>query len=49
MSVAVPPLGCGLGNLAWRQVEPMLLSAARAMPEAVTVYVYGPPERSPAR
>ena len=49
VSVAVPPLGCGLGNLDWRQVRPMLIQAVRAMPEAVTVYIYAPRERSPAR
>lgn len=47
VSVAVPPLGCGLGNLDWRQVRPMLLAAARAMPDSVTAYIYAPTEMLP--
>jgi O-acetyl-ADP-ribose deacetylase (regulator of RNase III) len=40
-SVAVPALGCGLGGLAWKQVEPLILTAAAATPQ-VTWYVYPP-------
>lgn len=40
-SIAVPPLGCGLGGLDWGQVRPMIESAFSALPE-VTVIVYSP-------
>jgi O-acetyl-ADP-ribose deacetylase (regulator of RNase III) len=40
-SVAVPPLGCGLGGLAWETVKPMIEDAFAALPE-VRVEVYKP-------
>jgi O-acetyl-ADP-ribose deacetylase (regulator of RNase III) len=40
-SVAVPPLGCGLGGLDWRVVRPMIEKAFASLPE-VHVEVYEP-------
>jgi O-acetyl-ADP-ribose deacetylase (regulator of RNase III) len=40
-SVAVPPLGCGLGGLDWSQVRPMIETAFLALPE-VDVLVFEP-------
>jgi len=40
-SVAVPPLGCGLGGLEWGQVYPRIVRAFEQMPD-VRVLVYEP-------
>src|SRR5712671_638386 len=32
-SIAVPPLGCGLGGLDWRTVRPMIEGAFMSLPE----------------
>ncbi len=40
-SVAVPPLGCGLGGLDWSEVRPMIEEAFHAVPE-VHVLLYEP-------
>jgi len=40
-SVAIPPLGCGLGGLSWEQVKPMIQKAFDALPE-VQVFLYEP-------
>lgn len=40
-SVALPPLGCGNGGLAWRDVEPLIRSAFEALPN-VELLLYGP-------
>ncbi len=40
-SIAVPPLGCGLGGLDWRQVRPMIEEAFAAFPE-VKVLLFEP-------
>ena len=40
-SVAVPPLGCGLGGLDWGQVRPLIEEAFRTLPD-VRVLVYEP-------
>ena len=45
-SIAVPPLGCGLGGLRWSVVRPMIEGAFIAVPQ-VRVLLY-PPERTPA-
>lgn len=39
-SVAIPPLGCGLGNLSWSSVRPMIEEAFADQPD-VRVLVYG--------
>lgn len=50
-SIAVPPLGCGLGGLAWSDVEPLIERAVAGLP-AVRVVVFSPsdirPESRPA-
>jgi len=40
-SIAVPPLGCGLGSLDWRVVRPMIEDAFSALPD-VRVLLYEP-------
>ena len=40
-SVAVPPLGAGLGGLKWEQVRPLIEAAAREIPD-VQVIVFEP-------
>lgn len=40
-SIAVPPLGCGLGGLDWRKVRPMIEAAFSKLPE-VRVLLFGP-------
>lgn len=40
-SIAVPPLGCGLGGLDWRQVYPMIVSTFSGLPD-LRVIVYTP-------
>lgn len=40
-SIAVPPLGCGLGGLDWRVVRPMIEQAFAALPE-VRVLLFEP-------
>lgn len=40
-SIAIPPLGCGLGGLNWQEVRPMIEQAFHELPE-VRVLVYAP-------
>lgn len=40
-SIAVPPLGCGLGGLNWREVRPMIEAAFAELPE-VRVIMFEP-------
>lgn len=40
-SIAIPPLGCGLGGLNWKDVRPLIEQAFRDLPE-VRVLVYEP-------
>jgi O-acetyl-ADP-ribose deacetylase (regulator of RNase III) len=40
-SIAVPPLGCGLGGLDWRHVCPLIEQAFAAVPD-VQVLLYAP-------
>jgi O-acetyl-ADP-ribose deacetylase (regulator of RNase III) len=40
-SIAVPPLGCGLGGLAWEDVRPMIVGAFAALPD-VRVVLFEP-------
>jgi O-acetyl-ADP-ribose deacetylase (regulator of RNase III) len=46
-SIAVPPLGCGNGGLAWRDVQPMIVEALGDLP-GVDVVVYPPKGAPPA-
>lgn len=32
-SIAIPPLGCGLGGLDWKKVRPLIIEAFQAVPE----------------
>lgn len=41
MSIAVPPLGCGLGGLDWYEVRPLIERAFEALPD-VRVLLYEP-------
>lgn len=47
-SIALPPLGCGNGGLAWAAVEPMIREAFACLPD-VDVRVYPPAGAPPAR
>ncbi|MBW8038457.1 MAG: macro domain-containing protein [Planctomycetes bacterium] len=40
-SIAIPPLGCGLGGLSWSQVKPMIEKAFDALAD-VHVFLYEP-------
>ncbi len=40
-SIAIPPLGCGLGGLSWDEVRPLIEQAFHALPE-VRVLIYAP-------
>jgi len=40
-SIAIPPLGCGLGGLKWEQVKPMIQKAFENLPD-VHVLLYEP-------
>lgn len=40
-SIAIPPLGCGLGGLEWRDVRPLILQAFAQLPEVQT-FVFAP-------
>ncbi len=40
-SVAIPPLGCGLGGLNWKRIRPMIQEALSVLPE-VTVNLFEP-------
>jgi O-acetyl-ADP-ribose deacetylase (regulator of RNase III) len=40
-SIAIPPLGCGLGGLDWGKVRPLIIEAFQPIPE-VTVLLFEP-------
>lgn len=40
-SIAIPPLGCGLGGLNWEDVKPLITEAFQALPE-VNVLLFEP-------
>lgn len=41
-SIAIPPLGCGLGGLDWNTVREMIVSALEGIGEDVDVQIFGP-------
>lgn len=41
-SIAIPPLGCGLGGLEWSRVRPLIESAAKRMGDDVRVVIFAP-------
>lgn len=41
-SIAIPPLGCGLGGLRWEDVQPLIVAALKGLP--VEVRLYAPQE-----
>lgn len=41
-SVAIPPIGCGLGGLSWTQVLPLIESAFASVQDNIEVLVYEP-------
>lgn len=38
VSIAIPPLGCGLGGLEWKFVEPLITSTFADIPTRVDIY-----------
>lgn len=40
-SIAIPPLGCGLGNLRWKDVHPLILNTFERLSD-VYVHIYPP-------
>jgi O-acetyl-ADP-ribose deacetylase (regulator of RNase III) len=46
-SIALPPLGCGLGGLDWDEVRPRIIEAFRVLPE-VRVLLFEPAGTPPA-
>lgn len=40
-SIAIPPLGCGNGGLAWNVVQPRIIAAFKTLPN-VEVYLFAP-------
>ena len=40
-SIAIPPLGCGLGGLAWSEVRPLIVAAFESVPD-VRVVLFEP-------
>lgn len=47
-SIAIPPLGCGLGGLDWSEVRPLIEEALSAVPE-VDIYLFEPGQVPAAR
>ena len=45
-SIAIPPLGCGLGGLRWEDVRPMIVEAFSSLPD--TEVILYPPGGAPA-
>lgn len=45
-SIAIPPLGCGLGGLDWKDVRPLIEKAFASLPE-VRVLVFEPNDGAP--
>jgi O-acetyl-ADP-ribose deacetylase (regulator of RNase III) len=46
-SIAIPPLGCGLGGLNWEDVKPLITDAFQSVPE-VNVLLFEPAGAPPA-
>jgi hypothetical protein len=40
-TIAIPPLGCGLGGLDWSQVRPLIVDAFQDLP--IRALIYGKP------
>ncbi|MEZ6047103.1 MAG: macro domain-containing protein [Planctomycetaceae bacterium] len=41
-SVAIPPLGCGLGGLAWETVHKMILQKLKSLEDSIRIDLYPP-------
>lgn len=48
-SIAIPPLGCGHGGLAWHAVGPRIWEAFEPLADSVDVRIYPPTGAPPAR
>jgi O-acetyl-ADP-ribose deacetylase (regulator of RNase III) len=48
-SIAIPPLGCGLGGLNWETVREVIFETLSALPEEVEVLIYAPTGRPEAK
>lgn len=42
LTIAIPALGCGLGELNWNQVHQVIRDRAAAMGDHVVVFIYAP-------
>src|SRR5208283_1157177 len=47
-SIAIPPLGCGLGGLDWAEVRPLIEAALASVPD-VDAYLFEPGKAPVAR
>lgn len=41
-SIAIPPLGCGIGGLDWDEVRPLIEEAVSRMPGGIEAHIYEP-------
>jgi O-acetyl-ADP-ribose deacetylase (regulator of RNase III) len=41
-SIAIPPLGCGLGGLKWDEVKQVLLEHLETVSDALDIFIYQP-------
>lgn len=41
-SIAIPPLGCGLGGLRWDDVKSVILERLHVLRDTVDIYIYTP-------
>lgn len=39
-SIAIPPLGCGLGGLEWSKVKPMIIEAITPLADVCDFFIY---------
>ncbi len=48
-SIAIPPLGAGLGGLLWQDVKPIILEKLQPIADTVDIFLYEPSLSAPTR